>query len=92
MRHNEQELKMESEVCFNQTNKRVESGKQSNREEERAGGGLIHLDGFGESLFISCLKIEPKLRNFQVGLKYPKCKLDMFFFSILPNDGDDDLS
>ena len=82
MRHNEQELKMESEVCFKQTNKRVESGKQSNGEEERAGGGLIHSDGFGESLFISCLKIEPKLRNFQVGPKYPKRKPHLVFFLI----------
>ena len=69
-------LKMESEVCFERTNMRVELGTQTNREEEsnkqttggeaRAEARRIQLDGFGESLFISCLKIEPKLRNFQV--------------------------
>ena len=48
-----------------QRNREVESGKQRNREERAA--GLIQSDGFGESLFISCIKIEPKLRNFQVG-------------------------
>ena len=76
---------MESEVSFERTNMRVESGKQTNREEEsnkqtnggeaRAEARRIQSDGFGESLFISCLKIEPKLRNFQVGLRYHKLKL-----------------
>ena len=61
---------MESEISFDLTKRRVEAGKETKRRgEERAGG--IQSDGFGENLFISCLKIEPKLRNFQVGLKYP---------------------
>ena len=78
---------MESEVSFDRTNRRgvTVTGKQTNREEEsnkqinggeeRAVGGRIQSDGFGESLFISCIKIEPKLRNFQVGLRYTKLKL-----------------
>ena len=63
-------LAMESEVCFDLTSRRVEAGKETNRgtEEERA----VASDGFGENLFMSCLKIEPKLRSFQVGLKCPK--------------------
>ena len=78
-------LKMESEVSFERTNRRgvtgkktnmeEESNKQTNGGEERAVGGRIQSDGFGESLFISCIKIEPKLRNFQVGLRYTKLKL-----------------
>ena len=71
-------LKMESEVSFERTNRRGETGKQTNRVEggeDKAVGGRIPSDGFGESLFISCIKIEPKLRNFQVGLRYPKLKL-----------------
>ena len=68
-------LKMESEIGFNLTNGRVETGKETKRgegREARAVAGRIQPDGFGENLFISCLKIEPKLRSFQVGLKYPK--------------------
>ena len=75
---------MESEVCFDLTNRRlVEAGKETKRgEEERAVYPIpshprgeeeraVASDGFGENLFMSCLKIEPKLRSFQVGQIYP---------------------
>ena len=72
---------MESEVCFEQTNMRGQTVKQRNREGQtrkatNKGGGTdkqtnkgeerVASDGFGENLFISCLKIDPTLRNFQV--------------------------
>ena len=59
---------MESEISFDLAKRRVEAGKETKRRGEERG---IQSDGFRENLFISCLKIEPKLRNFQVGLKYP---------------------
>ena len=58
-------LKMESEVCFQQA-KMMRGERSTKEEEETTGLGQTQSDSFGESLFISCLKIEPKLRNFQV--------------------------
>ena len=60
-------LKMESEVCFQQQAKMTRGVRSTKEEEETTGVGQTQSDSFGESLFISCLKIDPKLRNFQVG-------------------------
>ena len=60
-------LKMESKVCFQQQAKMTKGVRSTKEEEETTGLGQTQSDSFGESLFISCLKIDPKLRNFQVG-------------------------